>query len=121
MTAGSRTKAMAPAESVNDVRLIGRLSGAPTVRTLPSGDEFTVWRLVVERSGAAANNSRAPSVDTIDCAAHKRSVQRLAAKWASGDVLEINGALRRRFWRGAQGLASRYEVEVSDAKRLRAG
>jgi single-strand DNA-binding protein len=121
MAASSRTNTVAAADSVNDVRLIGRLSGAPTVRTLPSGDEFTVWRLVVGRSGAAVSNSRAPTVDTIDCAAHKRSVQRLAAKWASGDVLEVNGALRRRFWRGAQGLASRYEVEVSEAKRLRVG
>jgi single-strand DNA-binding protein len=105
--------------SVNQVLLVGRLSGEPTVRALPSGDVLTSWRLVVDRTGvpAAASGIRAPTVDTIDCVAHKRSVQRLATRWVSGDVLEVRGVLRRRFWRGAQGAASRCEVEVTEAKR----
>lgn len=105
--------------SANQVLLVGRLSGEPTVRTLPSGDVLTSWRLVVDRPGAPAATSgiRVPTVDTIDCVAHKRSVQRLATRWAPGDVLEVRGALRRRFWRGAQGAASRCEVEVTEAKK----
>lgn len=107
------------AASVNEVLLVGRVSGEPTVRALPSGDLLTSWRLVVDRSGAAPGTGvRAPTIDTIDCIAHNRRVQRLATRWVSGDVLEVRGALRRRFWRGAHGAASRCEVEVSQARKV---
>lgn len=105
-------------ESVNEVRLVGRLSGEPAVRVLPSGDELTVWRLVVDRE-AEKSSPRSPSVDTIDCVAHRPAVQRMATRWSAGDTLEVQGALRRRFWRGAGGTASRCEVEVSAAKKAR--
>ncbi len=106
-------------EAVNEVRLVGRLSGEPVVRVLPSGDELTVWRLVVDRE-ADKSGPRSPGVDTIDCVAHRPNVQRIAARWSAGDTLEVQGALRRRFWRGAGGTASRCEVEVSVAKKARA-
>lgn len=106
-------------ESVNEVRLVGRLSGEPAVRVLPSGDELTVWRLVVDRE-PDKSGLRSPGVDTIDCVAHRPNVQRMASRWSAGDTLEVQGALRRRFWRGAGGTASRCEVEVTAAKRARA-
>jgi single-strand DNA-binding protein len=109
-------------ESVNEVRLVGRLSGEPIVRVLPSGDELTVWRLVVDRQvdkAARKSGARPPSVDTIDCVAHRPNIQRLAERWSAGDTLEVQGALRRRFWRGGGGTASRCEVEVTLAKKAR--
>ncbi len=107
------------AEGRNDVVLIGRVSAEPTPRVLPSGDELLSWRLVVSRDQAAkAARANAPTIDTIDCIAYKAAVRRLAARCVGGEVLEVHGALRRRFWRGANGLASRYEVEVFTAKRL---
>jgi single-strand DNA-binding protein len=33
-------------------------------------------------------------------------------RWAAGDVVEVEGALRRRFFRGGPGMATRLEVEV---------
>jgi single-strand DNA-binding protein len=92
-----------------------------TERELPSGDVLSSWRLVVDRGAdapAAPEGRRLPSVDTIDCSTHRRQIQRLATNWVAGDVLEISGALRRRFWRGPHGLASRYEVEAATARRL---
>jgi len=41
-------------------------------------------------------------------------------KWRAGDIIEIDGALRRRFWRTPGGPVSRYEVEVRKARRLTA-
>jgi single-strand DNA-binding protein len=108
----------------NEVVLVGRLSGLPTSRTLPSGDELLSWRLVVGRDNRAAGRTdggRSPTIDTIDCVARRAAVRRLAAKWIGGEVLEVRGALRRRFWRGAQGPASRCEVEVLEAKKLKPG
>jgi single-strand DNA-binding protein len=103
----------------NDVTLVGRLSAAPAVRALPSGDELVSWRLVVDRQnrGQAPTGVRLPTVDTIDCVAHRPAVRRAAARLLGGETLELRGALRRRFWRGAQGAASRCEVEVFEVKR----
>ena len=35
-----------------------------------------------------------------------------------GDVVEVTGALRRRFFRGGGGVQSRYDVEVSALRRM---
>src|SRR5665213_1640239 len=104
----------------NDVVLVGRLSAAPTVRLLPSGDELVSWRLIVDREnrGQAPSGARLPTVDTIDCMAHRAAVRRSAVRWVGGETLEVRGALRRRFWRGSHGAASRCEVEVLEVKRL---
>lgn len=113
------------ANSRNEVILVGRLAATPELRTLPSGDVLAAFRLVVARpagSGgrsAAAPSARPVSVDTIDCAAWRGNVRRSSAGWAPGDILEVRGALRRRFWRSTGGTASRCEVEVAGARRLR--
>ena len=65
--------------------------------------------------------ARPPTVDALECVAWTRAVQRSAAAWESGDVVSVEGALRRRFWRAAGGPSSRYEIEVTKAKRLARG
>jgi single-strand DNA-binding protein len=98
------------------------VSGEPTVRVLPSGDELVSWRLVVGRDnrGVSASGRQLPTVDTIDCVAFKAAARRVAARWIGGEVVEVRGELRRRFWRGAQGAASRCEVEVLEIKKINA-
>ena len=117
---GSRRAAVV--EGHNEVVLGGRVSGEPTVRVLPSGDELVSWRLVVGRDnrGVSASGRQLPTVDTIDCVAFKAAVRRVAARWIGGEVVEVRGELRRRFWRGAQGAASRCEVEVLEIKMIKA-
>ena len=96
------------------------MSGQPTVRVLPSGDELVSWRLVVGRDnrGLSPSGRQLPTVDTIDCVAFKAGVRRVANRWVGGEVIEVRGELRRRFWRGAAGAASRCEVEVLQIKRI---
>ncbi len=108
-------------ETRNEVLLVGRLAAPAEDRELPSGDVITSWRLVVDRPALKRKlpeGVRPPTIDTLDCVAWAGAVQRAAAGWQTGDVLSIEGALRRRFWRGPVGASSRYEVEVSKAKRL---
>ena len=51
---------------------------------------------------------------------HERAyLERLRAEGRS--VVEIEGTLRRRFWRSAGGPTSRYEVEVVALRRLTRG
>jgi single-strand DNA-binding protein len=106
---------------VNEVHLVGRLAVEPVRRELPSGDPLVSFRLVVERPPAGradrSATSRSPTVDTLDCAAWRRDVQRVLARAVAGEVLEVHGALRRRFWRAGGGPVSRSEVEVLRVRR----
>lgn len=105
------------ADHSNDVRLLGRLAAPSEARELPSGDVIVTFRIVVERE--APTTPRGQRVDTIDCTAWRADVRRTVSRWRAGDVVDVTGALRRRFWRGAGGPASRCEVEVLRAKRVR--
>lgn len=105
------------ADSRNEVVLVGRLAAAPEERVLPSGDTLLTWRVVVRRPPDDRQN--APTVDTIDCASFRGDVRRASARWVAGDVLEVSGALRRHFWRGNAGAASRTEVEARAVRRVR--
>jgi len=105
-------------EAVNDIRLRGRLAAVATARELPSGDEVVTFRLVVDRPARARRSAASARVDTLDCAAFASGVRRRSQQWRAGDVLEVQGSLRRRFFRTGGGPASRYEVEVASATRV---
>lgn len=107
-------------EHVNEVRLVGRLAVEPARRELPSGDVLVSFRLVVTRSPTSRPRTagRAPTVDALECAAWRRDVQRSVDRLVPGDVVEVEGSLRRRFWRAGAGAASRSEVEVRKVRRL---
>jgi single-strand DNA-binding protein len=111
-------------ESRNEVVLVGRVSGRSDERELPSGDLIATFRVVVDRpptrrAGAAG---RAVTVDTVDCVAWTKALRRKVVALAAGDVVAVEGALRRRFWRSGGAAASRYEVEVVNLRRIgRAG
>ena len=119
-------RAAAPSEHVNEVHLVGRLAAAPEQRELPSGDVVVSFRVVVTRppgqvsARKAATGSRAPTVDTLDCAAWRADARRSLAAAEAGDVLELHGSLRRRFWRSGPAAVSRSEVEVVRVRRFRA-
>lgn len=81
---------------------------------MPSGDRAAIWRLVVDRPDP---DTRA-RVDTLACVAWAAGTRRRALTWRAGDTVEIDGALRRRFWRTPGGPASRYEIEVREARRI---
>lgn len=108
----------------NEVILIGRVSGAPQERELPSGDSLVSWRLVVARPTGGRRpppGVRATTVDTLDCVAWTAGLRRTARGLDDGDVVELQGTLRRRFWRAGAGAASRCEVEAIGLRRLTRG
>jgi single-strand DNA-binding protein len=102
----------------NDVILRGRVAAPAEHRDLPSGDCLMTARIIVDRDTAARKNS-AQRVDTIDCVAWLARVQRSMRVWRAGDVVRIEGSIRRRFFRAEGGAASRFEVEVKRAQRLK--
>jgi single-strand DNA-binding protein len=98
-------------EHRNEVVLVGRITSPPAERVLPSGDPICSWRITIDRGGDAG-------FDVVDCTAWTARNRRSAAAWDKGDVVEITGALRRRFYRAGGGVASACDVEVRTARRL---
>ncbi|QBF46026.1 single-stranded DNA-binding protein [Janibacter limosus] len=96
----------------NQVEITGRVSGDPTVREMPSGDELVTLRVVVSRG-------EGQPVDTIDCACWSAGARRAALRLVDGTRVRVEGSLRRRFFRTPGGAASRYEVEVARLVRDR--
>ena len=146
--------------TVNEVRLVGRVSGMPETRSLPSGTEVVQLRVVVRRppdpagrsagrsgvtpagkaagkaegsagkaegsagkaAGSAAGKdigdpaSRA-TVDTIDVSCWTALTRRAGLRLADGDVVEVEGSLRRRFYRAGPSVQSRYDVVADRVRR----
>ena len=77
--------------------------GSPVSLAGASCRAVTCWcpsGVVVSRAPARRGaRSGGPTVDTLDCAAWRADVQRSVERAAEGDLVELHGSLRRRFWR----------------------
>ena len=120
----SRTGAVA---GRNEVALRGRLAAEAEERELPSGDHIAVLRLVVPRRPptgrrrSVVDGPRRATVDTIDVVCWTAATRRAAMRLRVDDLVEVKGALRRRFFGGPAGRQSRYEVEAAALRRVSGG
>ena len=101
----------------NQVLIVGELVAPPQSRLLPTGEEVLSFRLMVRAQPPPARSAKAVAVtrergDSIDVAATRSECRQRIIRSGVGDVVEIEGCLRHRYWRGAGGLAGRYEVEA---------
>ena len=105
-----------PPAGANAVALRGRVSSAPNERELPSGDVIVTFRLVVGRDPSPMTKTMTKtskqSSDWVDCVAWGGRVKRSVTTWRVGDFVEVEGALRRRFYRVEARTSTRVEVEV---------
>jgi len=99
----------------NEVFLEGRVSSEPKEHELPSGDFVVEFRIVVDRS---TRRGLKREVDTLDIAVWSARSRKRALALAVDDWVSIDGAVRRRFWKAPTGLASRWQVEASQLRRL---
>lgn len=100
----------------NEVHIVGRVSAAPEVRELRDG-ELVVWRVAVERPRPPGEPRRS---DWLTCATAEAGPGATARTLRVGDVVELHGWLRRRFWRSRNGPVTPLEIEVRGAKVVRA-
>ena len=105
----------------NEVRLRGRVSTAPEERVLPSGTLIVTFRVSVTREASPMTHGSKQSADWVDCTAWGAKARRAASRWRAGDVVEVEGALRRRFQRGDAGTSTRLEVEVLSGRLVTRG
>ena len=96
--------------SLNDVALRGWVTTVATERELPSGDVVVQFRIAITRPEGG--------VDTIDLESWSAKTRRSALSLKDGEWVEIQGAIRRRFWKSGQGLASRWQVITNEIKRI---
>lgn len=102
----------------NAVCLAGRVSSTPVERELPSGDRVVTFRLVIAREPTPMTRKSRQNSDWVDCAAWGGRARRSAASWQVGDRVELEGALRRRFFRDTAGPTTRLEVEMVSGRCL---
>jgi len=95
----------------NEVVLVGRVTSVPEERILPSGDSICSFRITVDRDTG-------DGFDVVDCTAWTVRTRKSAASWQHHDIVEVTGALRRRFYRAGAGVSSACGVEVLRARRL---
>jgi single-strand DNA-binding protein len=95
----------------NRVELAGRVSGEPSEKTLPSGDIVAEFRLIIDRDDRQG-------VDTLDVAVWKAQLRKRALSLEAEEWIGIKGVLRRRFWKGSSGIASRWQVEAREIERI---
>jgi single-strand DNA-binding protein len=117
MSAQTKGQQVTTEETVNEVRLLGKVSQDPELRTLPSGDPLWTFRVVIPRSGSATAGRS--GVDALDCSVWSGRARRTVATWRAGDLVEVTGAVRRRFFRAGGAAVSRVEVEVASARVIR--
>jgi single-strand DNA-binding protein len=97
--------------ALNDVLLRGRVSTIGVEKELPSGDKVVEFRIVIARSDESG-------FDTIDISAWSSKLRRSATSLKTEQWVEVSGSIKRRFWRGATGLASRWQIDASEITRL---
>lgn len=96
--------------SLNDVALRGWVTTIASERELPSGDLVVQFRIAITRPEGG--------VDTIDLESWSAKTRRTASSLKDGEWIEVSGSIRRRFWKSATGLASRWQVVTSEIKRI---
>lgn len=104
--------------SRNRVLLRGRVSSPPEQRELPSGTSIVWLRISVARDPTPMTRGSRQTTDWVDLSAWGARTRRTVSSWRAGDVVEVEGSLRRRFHRGGQGTSTRLEVEVLGGRLL---
>ena len=98
-------------EYANEVTLLGRASTPAVEKELPSGDKVVEVRIVIGRDDR-------DGYDTFDLAFWSAALRKRALTLVDDEWIEVRGTLRRRFWRSGNTIASRWQVEGRELRRL---
>ena len=98
-------------EYANEVTLLGRASTPAVEKELPSGDKVVEVRIVIGRDDR-------DGYDTFDLAFWSAALRKRALTLVDDEWIEVTGTLRRRFWRSGNTIASRWQVEGRELRRL---
>ncbi len=112
----------------NAIAVVGDLVSPVEPRVRADGQEVLTFRVsvlvppvdagnagtTVERRDGGSTGRR----DVLDCVVTTPALRRRLEQYQPGDVIEVDGALRHRFWNASGRVQSRYEIDVLRLKRL---
>lgn len=112
----------------NEIVVVGELTAPVEPRRRTDGGEVLTFRVAVRGATAGPSRDLTPTRpievglagrrDVLDCVVSAIVVRRRLETYRAGDVIELSGSLRHRFWNTAGQVQSRYEIEVVTLKRL---
>jgi single-strand DNA-binding protein len=123
----STTPARQNIQHRNEITIAGELIAPIEARLRADGSSVLTFRLAVRTpistGGAAAPPDKSGSTasarrDVIDCVVLAGAVRRRLEQYHPTDTVEVQGALRHRFFNTGGRVQSRYEVEVVRVKRV---
>lgn len=112
----------------NAIAVVGDLVSPVEPRIRGDGVEVLTFRVSVRVPAVDVGNAgttverrdsgSTPRRDVLDCVVTAPALRRRLEQYQPGDVLEVDGALRHRFWNASGRVQSRYEIDVLRLKRL---
>lgn len=102
--------------SLNDVKLVGRLTRDPELRYTPQGVPVCKFRVAVSRSYKDRNsNEWKEEVAFVSCSVWRESAERCGQRLKKGSPVFIEGRLKSHDWQTKEG-QKRSELEVDILK-----
>src|SRR5262245_17543744 len=102
--------------SLNDVKLVGRLTRDPELRYTPQGTPVCHFRVAVSRSYKDRNSSEwKEEVAFVPCSVWRETAERCGQRLKKGSPVFIEGRLKSRDWQTKEG-QKRFELEVDILK-----
>jgi hypothetical protein len=98
----------------NEVYLVGEVITVPEGRTFADGRDVVTFRLDVRTESDAR-----PIRDSFDITIANPRTRKAALNWGTGDTVELEGVVRRKFHRVGAGSRAFVVIEAARAKRLR--
>jgi single-strand DNA-binding protein len=100
----------------NEVHLVGSVSTTPEERELSDGRGAVTFRLDVRTDTDAG-----PARDSLDITVIGTRARKAALSWEVGDLVDVEGVVRRKFYRVGVGSRPFTVIEADRAKRVRRG
>lgn len=126
-TAARRTKSSVVPHR-NEILVVGELTPPVEPRQRADGQEVLTFRVAVRGAASVTGRDSPPTGsrdatpagrrDILDCVVSSTAMRRRLETYRPGDVVELAGSLRHRFWNTGGRIQSRYEIEVGTLKRL---
>lgn len=103
--------------SLNDVKLIGRLTRDPELRYTTSGTPVCHFRIAVSRSYKTPNSSEwKEEVAFVPCSVWRETAERVGQRLKKGSPVFVEGRLRSKEWTNKEG-QKRSDLEL-DVMRI---
>jgi single-strand DNA-binding protein len=102
--------------SLNDIKMVGRLTRDPELRYTPQGTPVCHFRVAVSRSYKDRNSSEwKEEVAFVPCSVWRESAERCGQRLKKGSPVFIEGRLKSREWQTKEG-QKRSDLEVDILK-----